>query len=188
MTIVEGGAVIAYKFLRNGCSAFTGTFWPTPEGGRPGAWLEVTGELGLCANGLHACLPSQLPPWMSGELWAVELDGEIIHTSPAVIARRGRLLGAVSGWNAQNRSAFAADCAARAARTAADDPSLAEVAAFMKRFVDAGAAGPSGYWAAVVAGQAASGVRRGRHYDEAFAAERSIQAAWLTEQLSLQDS
>ncbi len=180
--------MIAYKFLRDRCSAFTGTSWPAPEGGRPGEWLEVPGELGLCANGLHACRPYQLPPWMSGELWAVELDGEILDTPPAVIARRGRLLGAVSGWNAENRRTFAADCAARAARTAGDDPSLTEVAALINRFVDSGSAAPAGYWAAVVAGQAASGVRRGDQYDQAFAAERSIQADWLTEQLSLQAS
>lgn len=178
--------MIAYKFLRHGRSPFTGAAWPAPEGNAPGRWLEVAGPLGLCANGLHACRPAQLPPWMSGDLWAVELDGEILDTAPALIARRGRLIGAVRGWDAESRSAFAADCARRAARTAGEDPTLAEVAALVDRFVVAGLAGPAGYWSAVVAGQAASNSRRGPVYDEAFAAERSVQATWLVERLGLQ--
>lgn len=178
--------MIAYKFLRSGRSLFTGATWPAPRADRPGEWMDVEGPLALCANGLHACRASQLPPWMGVELWAVELDGEILETPPALVARRGRLIGVVSSWDPATQAAFAADCALRAARTAGEDPTLTEVAAVVSHFAEMGLAAPAGYWTAVVAGQAASGIRKGSRYDEAFGAERAVQADWLTDRLALQ--
>lgn len=180
--------MIAYKFLRRGISPFTGTPWPSPTAGRPGGWMEAEGRLGLCTNGIHACRPSQLPPWMGGELWAVELDGEIVQTPPALIARRGRLIRRVEGWDAGVQAAFAADCARRAARVAGDDTVLGEIVSFIDRLAEAGRAGPAGYWAAVVAGQAASGDRQGETYDQAFGQERAVQVRWMVGRLALEEA
>ncbi len=180
--------MIAYKFLKQGASPFTRASWPSPTGDGPGGWVEADGGLGLCANGIHACRPSQLPPWMGGELWAVELDGEILQTPPALIARRGRLIRHLEGWDAESQAEFAADCARRAARTAGDDTVLADVVAFIDRLAEDGRAGPAGYWTAVVAGQAASAARRGEVYDQAFGEERATQARWLASRLALEEA
>jgi hypothetical protein len=42
-----------------------------------------------------------------------------------------------------------------------------------------------GYWSAVLVGEMVSGRRDGEEYDRAFAAERSVQAAWLAAELEL---
>lgn len=109
--------MIAFKFLqRGGRGRFSGVEWPAP-----GTWVEATGPLELCANGVHACSPRELAYWLEEELWRIELDGEL-HAGPTVVlARRGRLLERVSGWP-EASAAFAADCAEETARLAAAEP------------------------------------------------------------------
>jgi hypothetical protein len=44
-----------YKVLHEDGSVFHGGngTWPLPKNGKPGAWLEVEGELRLCKNDIH---------------------------------------------------------------------------------------------------------------------------------------
>jgi hypothetical protein len=122
--------VIAYKFLREGAiGPFSGVAWPKPEGGRPGAWLEVDGPLDACANGVHACPVEALACWFVDELWTAELDGELLSEGSVLVARRGRLLEPITRWPAV-APAFAAECSERARERAADHPGDARLVEF----------------------------------------------------------
>ena len=106
--------MLAYKFTRPGAvSPFSRFSWPMPAGGRPGEWVQASESL-PCRAGIHACRPAQLPYWLAAELWAIELDGEVVETADKVVARRGRLVEAVGAWTGGGAAAFAADCAFRA--------------------------------------------------------------------------
>ena len=46
--------MIVYKALKPGnISQYQGYYWPVPQFGEPGQWVEASGELGLCSNGIH---------------------------------------------------------------------------------------------------------------------------------------
>ncbi|MDQ3935296.1 MAG: zf-HC2 domain-containing protein [Actinomycetota bacterium] len=95
-----GGGERYYKFTLPGAvGPFSGVRWPRPDGGEPGGWVEATGELASCANGVHACRPEHLPFWIGPELWVVELDGEVTAEGHKVFAQRGRLLERVEAWD-----------------------------------------------------------------------------------------
>lgn len=178
--------MLAYKTLDGGRSAFTGMRWPLPDSSGRGAWVDASpGPLALCRNGVHACTARQLPPWLGSELWLVELEGEVVDGGAALLAARARLVERVEDWNTQTQARFAEDCAIRADHAADGRPELMPVADAVHRCAAAGLAPSAGYWAAVVAGQRAAGARSGERYEQAFAAERAEQAAWLTAALNL---
>ena len=117
--------MLAYKFLRAGAVAPVSSFaWPAPAGSEPGDWIEASGPLEPCANGVHACRMAGLPTWIGDELWAVELGGEIVEFEGVLVARRGRLLSRMQGWNSDTSVEFARACAARAGERAARDAGL----------------------------------------------------------------
>ena len=106
---------LAYKFLSPGAvGLYSGFRWPVPENGAPGQWVEATGKLVDCFNGVHACRVRDLPSWIDDELWTVELGGNLVERETMVIADRGRLVRRVEGWTAAAASDFAEACARRA--------------------------------------------------------------------------
>lgn len=177
--------MLAYKCLEAGRSQFTGWRWQLPSDGRPGPWHVVSGRPALCVNGVHACTPAQLPPWLGRDLWEVELDGDIVDEGTALVATRARLVRPVSAWDESAWSRFAADCAARAAERARGHDELQPLVRAIESFIPTGHSAAAGYWAAVVAGQLVAGRREGPAYDGASAAERADQANWLAHELQL---
>src|SRR5690242_17660463 len=109
----------AYKFLRaDGVAPFTGHRWPLPRGGNPGAWVEAE-TVEPCRRGIHGCACDDLPYWLHGELWEIELDGDVQRVGHKLVARRGRLLRQVEAWNDESARDFSFACAERVAGYAA---------------------------------------------------------------------
>jgi hypothetical protein len=131
--------MIAYKFLLPGRLApFSGVRWPVP-----GEWLESSGQLEECRNGVHVCVARDLPYWLGDELWTVELDGEVLPASYKLVARRGTLGERVAGWDDDGRRAFGAACLQRVVAHAAEalrTAGLGEHAAALEAADDLGAA------------------------------------------------
>lgn len=102
--------MVHYKFLRTGAiGPFSGFAWPRPTGREVGPWVHVDGGLVPCRHGIHACRLSDLPYWISDELWAIEVADA--HTGGRhVLARSGRLVERVSAWNPMAAAAFAEAC------------------------------------------------------------------------------
>ena len=164
--------MIAYKFLRaDGTGVFTGFRWPLPDGA-PAAWVE--GDADPCRSGIHACRVSDLPLWLGRTLYAMELDGDILHEPSKVVGTRGRLLRRIDAWD-DARDAYTRMCADRAHELARDaelpewdavvEPSLPEGPALL------------GFIAARIA-EAISG-------PAAYQGERARQAEWLAGRLGL---
>jgi hypothetical protein len=108
---------LAYKFTRPGArSPFTGFTWPRNE------WVEVEGKLEMCANGIHACRPEALPRWLDDELWLVELDDVEVEQDGVLLARRGRFVARIEGWDADASLALARSCVGRAQELADRNP------------------------------------------------------------------
>lgn len=175
----------AYKVLIDGRSPFTSWRWPLPEAGKPGEWVQASGPVALCANGIHASTVDQLPPWLGPEIWTIELDGEMLETDAALVASRARLLARVTSWNQSARNAFAEACAGRARAALAEVRAEMVLLEVIDRLAAAGQAAPAGYWSAVIVGERAAGRRAGPRYDAAFAGERAAQADWLRSELGL---
>ena len=115
--------MIAYKFLRAGSvGRFSDVPWPAA-----GQWLEVDGALDACVSGVHATSLDALAYWLEDELWAAELDGEILDLGTVLVARRGRLVARIEAWPQVSRE-FALDCATHA-QTLADRTGNARVEA-----------------------------------------------------------
>jgi len=115
-----------------------------------------------CRSGIHACRAVDLPYWLGlGDLWEVELGGVEVDDRK-LVARRGRLVRQVEGWNEETQRAFVAACAERAEPRGAQAPEIAQAAGFVSARV------------AEVAGGAS-----------AYDAERRAQADWLIEALDL---
>ena len=152
--------------------------WPPP-----GEWLEATGALKPCSNGLHLCRAKDLVLWLGPEIWTAEADGEVIDHDDKVVVRRARLISRVETWTERTARLFAADCAEHvlpiyeAAHPSDTRPRDAIVAAhaYARGDIDdaAGAAAWAAAWAA--AGAAAGAAAR----DAAWAAEQS----WQTDRL-----
>jgi len=87
--------------------------------------VEANGTLIPCRNGVHACRIAHLPHWVGPELWAVDVDGEMIEGPDSVVARRGRLVRLVEDWSKGAAQEFAEDCARRATTLAGDTAALA---------------------------------------------------------------
>jgi hypothetical protein len=177
--------MLAYKVLHDGRSAFTGWEWPVPDGDSPGEWIEINGPIALCENGVHACTARQLPPWIGNELWAVELDGEILQTPLVLVASRARLLAPVRGWQQDTRIRYGEACESRASSVVAQRPDLQPLLGRIQRATSFASAGAAGYWAAMLAGDSVADRRSGPEYERGFAAERGAQADWLQAKLSL---
>jgi hypothetical protein len=98
---VEGGTgLIAYKFLRaGGLGHFSGFAWPLA-----GEW--VSGRV-------SACRASDLPIWLSEELWVAELVGPVVEARSKLVAPRGRLLRQVHEWSEVTAGELALACARR---------------------------------------------------------------------------
>jgi hypothetical protein len=177
--------MLAYKVLRDGRSEFTGSRWPLPGADQPGAWVQATGSIGLCVNGIHASTPEQLPHWLGTELWEIELGGEILEDEAALIASQGRLLRRVDAWDEAMRGRFAEMCLARARELADGYPAGAGLVTKVEHTLSWAGAAPAGYFTALLAGERDSAARVGPDYDAAFLRERSRQARWLRDQLKL---
>jgi len=103
--------ITAYKFLGMGAiGLYSGFGWPVPGLTEPGAWIEVEGPLEPGANGVHACGLDELVNWIDDELWLVELADPVEERESVILARRGRLLRRVKGWNAASAHAFVESC------------------------------------------------------------------------------
>jgi hypothetical protein len=163
--------VIAYKLLRSGrVGPYSGTRWP-----EPGEWLDVD-EIEPCRAGIHACRVRDLPLWLGlGELWEVELDGEVAEMERKVVASRGRLLRRIEAWDADSDRAFREACTAEARRRTEAAPELAEFVGYISE--GAGNAPVAGYMAARLA-ELQDG-------PAGYDAERRRQADWLAANLAL---
>lgn len=167
---------IAYKFTRAGArSPFTGFRWPVDE------WVEVEGEIGLCANGVHACRVEALPRWLDDELWRIELDEIEDELDGLVVARRGRLLDRVEAWDRDASRDLAHSCVELAAKFAARVPD--ELVRRRTTMITAIADSPDPSATALTMYTTAhmfDDVELGSYYDE-----RQRQAEWLRERLGL---
>jgi hypothetical protein len=107
--------LIAYKFLSPGARGlYSGFRWPAPGNGDPGEWVEVRGELEPGSNGVHALRTSRLVDWIDDELWLVELGEEVEESEDMLVARRGRLLRRIGGWDEGAAREFGETCIWRA--------------------------------------------------------------------------
>ena len=107
-------ATYALKFCDPGGKApHTGFAWPLPRGSRPGKWVKATGQLYVCLNGIHAVkLNEGALDWLRAECYVIELDGESYdEVERKYVARRGRLVRRVKGWDERAQRLFAYDCA-----------------------------------------------------------------------------
>jgi hypothetical protein len=151
--------VIGYKFLRHGAvGPFTDHRWPAPRNGDPGAWVEASGPLGLCENGVHACRLEDLPYWLDAELWLVELGGEVEACERQILAGRARLLRRVEAWTPALAREYGLACMLRASDLGAGALAAAGLAAEAQALPAAGEpdevdrAGHAGSAAALAAG------------------------------------
>jgi len=168
--------VIAYKFLGSDCTGrFSGFAWPLPAGDSVGAWVEA--EPSACASGVHACRVADLPFWIDAELWRIELAGPFLEAERKIVARRGRLLGRLNGWDADAMRDFGLACAARVAPLAVGSAAVQGYVADTATFARAGSASVAGFVAARAA-EVAGGA-------DAYDAERSEQVRWLANRLGL---
>jgi len=169
-------AEIAYKFTRSGArSPFTGFRWQVGE------WVEVEGEIGLCANGIHACRVEALPRWVDEELWRVEVEEVEAELEGVVLARRGRLVDRIAAWDAATSRELARSCARRAREIAQAHPDpliqkMADDTSMIAEGPDPSATALSMYCTAHAADVAEPG-----GYDR----ERRRQTEWLCARLGL---
>ena len=168
---------LAYKFTRPGArSPFTSFVWPIGE------WVETEGPLALCRNGIHACRPEALPRWLSDELWLIELEGVAEEGDGLLLARRGRLVEQIDGWNEETSRELARSCAAVITQLAAEHPDddllrrRAEMIPQIADGPDPSAAALAMYTTAHAADEVAPG---------SYWIERRRQAEWLRERLQL---
>jgi hypothetical protein len=165
--------LIAYKFLAAGAVApFTGFRW------RPEVWVEAT-DVQPCSNGIHACRPEHLPMWLAAELWEIELDGEIVEGERKLVAQRARLMQPIDQWTPELAREFGLFCARRTRRRVGFLPVVGGYVADVERFVAQNRI-PLAAFAAARAAEFRNG-------PAGYDAERLVQAAWLAEQLGLEE-
>lgn len=164
----------AYKFLRpGGTGPFTGFRWPLPDHG-PGGWVDALVQ--PCRSGIHACRARDLPFWVGGDLYEIELAGELLEQPTKMVAPRGRLLRRVDAWDDQ-RHAYTRMCADRGHELALGaSPRLTDWDEVIEPSVPEGPA-LLGFMAARI-GEAIGG-------PQAYHAERARQSDWLVQHLGL---
>ena len=167
----------ALKFMRAGAhSPFTGIAWT------PGQWVDAEGKLDLCRNGIHACRLEALPRWIDDELWWIEIEDPSDEFEGVVVARRGRLLERVEGWNADTSRELARSCVREVSRLAGDQPN--PTIRIMAGEIGAIAEGPDPSATALAMYCTAHA------FDVAmeggYAAERHRQSEWLRKRLRLE--
>jgi hypothetical protein len=159
----------AYKFLRAGRVApFTAFRW------EPGVWVEAEAAV-ACVHGVHACRREDLPYWLQTELWAIELDGEIVEAERKLVASRGRLIRRIDRWDRRAWTQLARACTkrTRALAKTSDDAAVRRVADDAELVLSRGHVALVPYFASVAAERAAG--------PDARLAERAAQAEWLAE-------
>jgi hypothetical protein len=165
--------VIAYKILaEGGVAPFTRFRWPEDE------WVEAE-AVEPCRSGIHACRPRDLPYWLGGELWEIELHGDVVEQERKVIARRGRLARRLPEWNDELLRAFTGSCRAETKRRVGAIPTLSAFVGDIDRFRSRDSHGLAAFAAARAA--ELSGGPAG------YARERRRQATWLADRLALGD-
>ncbi len=168
---------VAYKFTRpEARSPFSGFEWPVGE------WVEAEGEVGLCANGVHACRVEALPRWLDDELWRIEVDGIEEEHEGVIVARRGRLLERIDAWDAEASRELARTCARVIVALAAEHPDddllqrRAQMIPDIAEGPDPSATALSMYTTAHAADEVIPG---------SYWTERRRQAEWLRDRLGL---
>lgn len=168
---------LAYKFTRPVArSPFSGFEWPVGE------WVEAEGDIGLCANGIHACRVEALPRWLDDELWRIEVDGIEEEHEGVLVARRARLVEPIDAWDAEASRELARSCAAVIVQLAAEHPDddllrrRAEMIPAIADGPDPSATALSMYTTAHAADEVLPG---------SYWAERRRQAEWLRDRLGL---
>ena len=173
--------MFAFKFLGSGAVApITRRPWPRPTGDAPGEWLEAAGPLAPCTTGVHACRAEDLAHWVYDELWIIELDGEWIVGEDSVVARRGRLVRPVEGWQGPLGARFAEEASAHAraiveAAPPARQEAVATYLAVSSQFAGMGNAMVASYMAAVTVAR----VGEPSEIGTAYRRERAFQSALL---------
>ncbi|TMK74050.1 MAG: hypothetical protein E6G50_00415 [Actinobacteria bacterium] len=161
----------AYKFLADGAvSPFAGFRWPV------GAWVEA-GSADVCRLGIHACRIGDLPFWLGPELWEIELDGDVVAHPRKVVAPRGRLVRRVEAWNEAARQDFGASVLSRTRTRFGAVAVLGGYVGDIERHLATGRVPLAAFAAARAAERAGGPIEYER--------ERSRQAAWLADRLSL---
>lgn len=164
--------LIAYKFLRAGAvGPFTGFRW------KADTWVEAEAA-DTCRSGIHACSVRHLPIWLDAELWAIELDGDVVEGERKLVAARGRLTHRIEGWNPALAREFGRFCARRTRERVGFLPMLSGFAADVDRFVAQDRI--------PIAGFAAARAAELRDGPNGYEAERLAQATWLVHRLELE--
>ena len=102
--------VDAYKFLAAGARhPFTRAQWPAP-----GEWVAIGDDACDMPSGVRVCRPTHLPYWIDDELWAIELDGDVVEEHHSLVAPRARLVRPVATWTSATMRELTAACAWRA--------------------------------------------------------------------------
>jgi hypothetical protein len=175
--------VKTYKFLQKGGRSPVSRFdWPLPSAAGPGSWVEVSGALRLCRNGLHVCQATALPYWLHEELWEVETEGDFIEGPDCRVVRRARLVREIGAWSDGGAARFVNACIAHAAARAGSTPKPT-VRAFLE---DATACADAGYFAVGAFCAATAASRLNSHQpgiEHAFREERGWQGAWISSEL-----
>ena len=186
---MPGPCDVFYKVLGPNGEAVNGGHgqWPLPHGSRPGKWIEVTGPLRACQNGLHVCRLEQLVDWLGSTIWRVEIQGERIEQSDKIVARQGRLLSRCEGWTDKSARLFAVACARRALereREAGREPDTRSWNALTVATDEQLIAARAASWAVVWAAEDAARAAEDAAGDAAWAAERQWQLTELKKVLA----
>lgn len=170
---------LAYKFTRLGHrSPLTGFVWPARE------WVSAEGDVELCANGIHGCRLGALPRWIDEELWRIEVEDLRDEFDGVLVAKRGRLVSRINGWNREASLELARSCASAADRLAGEtaDPLIRRMADEIGAIAegpDPSATALAMYCTAHAFDVAVEG---------GYIAERKRQSEWLRDRLGLEPS
>jgi hypothetical protein len=174
--------MLAYKFLASGgVSPVSGMAWPPPSAAAPGAWVEVSGPLGVCSCGVHVCRAADLAHWLNDELWELEASGDELPGVDCLVVRKARLLRRIDAWSDGGAGRFTAASIAHAAEIVSGSAD----AALHGLIDDAKLASAAGYFAvsAYAAALAVARHLRPTDMDPEYRTERLWQAAWIEREL-----
>jgi hypothetical protein len=92
-----------------------------------GEWVEVSGELIPCENGIHLCREQDLVHWLGKDIYEAEYDGKMVETEDKIVVRRARITNHLSNWNERTARLFACWCARQVAHLNNDERVLAAI-------------------------------------------------------------